>query len=139
MGDYNIIKSDGTLLTTVVDGTVDSTAASIKFIGRGIIDYAQNIAENRLHVMENFANTTEPLFPVTGQLWWDTNIDILKIFDNSSFTAVADDLVKNFIEPADIVVINSKHQLIVNDEYVIEAGGTLIIEANASLVILGVI
>jgi len=141
MAFYSIFKSDGTLLTTVTDGTVNSTAASIKFIGRNIIDYGQDVAENRLHVLENFADTTPPSLPVTGQLWWDTNTDTLKIFNGSTFVLASQDigLVKNFIEPTEIAVINSKHQLIVNDEYVIEAGGTLVIEANASLVILGVI
>lgn len=141
MAFYSIFKSDGTLLTTVTDGTVNSTAASIKFIGRGIVDYGQDVAENRLHVLESFANTTSPSNPVTGQLWWDTNTDVLKVFDGSTFVLADLDngLVKNFIEPTETAVINSKHQLIVNDEYVIEAGGTLIIEANASLVILGVI
>jgi len=141
MAFYSIFKSDGTLLTTVTDGTVNSAAASIKFIGRNIIDYGQDVAENRLHVLENFADTTPPSLPVTGQLWWDTNIDVLKVFDGSTFIPASLDtgLVKNFVEPTEAVLINSKHQLIVNDEYVIEAGGTLTIEANASLVILGVI
>lgn len=141
MAFYSIFKSDGTLLTTVTDGTVDSTSASIKFIGRGIIDYGQDVAENRLHVLENFANITAPSNPLTGQLWWDTNTNVLKVFDGSTFVLANLDngLVKNFIEPTETAIINSKHQLIVNDEYVIEAGGTLVIEANASLVILGVI
>lgn len=141
MGSYDIIKSDGSPLVTITDNTINSTATSLTFIGRGIADYAKNVAENRFRVLENFANTTEPAFPVTGQLWWDTSIDVLKIFDNSTFISATSSLglVKNFVEPTDVVVINSKHQLIVNDEYVIEAGGTLTIEANASLVILGVI
>lgn len=135
MASYDIFKSDGTLLVTIADGTINSAATSLTFIGRGIVDYAQNIAENRFHVLENFANITAPGSPVAGQLWWDTTIDVLKVYDGNSFNAL-DDTVKNFIEPTDIVVINSKHQLIVYDEYVIEIGGTLIIELNAALVIL---
>lgn len=43
---------------------------------------------------------------------------------------------KNFAEPGDSFVINSKHQLIVYQEYIVETGGTLTIEPNAALVIL---
>ena len=69
MGDYDIIKSDGNLLVTIADNTTNSIATSLTFIGRGIVDYAQNIAENRFHVLENFAKPTAPSNPVTGQLW----------------------------------------------------------------------
>ena len=85
MPSYNVLKSDGTTLTTVTDGVVNSTAASIKFIGRTIVDYGQDIAENQVHIMENFANTVQPSNPVAGQLWWDTSIDVLKVHDGANF------------------------------------------------------
>ena len=95
MASYNVLKSDGSTLATVTDLTINSSAASIKFIGRNIIDYGQDIAENQVHIMENFANTTEPVTPVAGQLWWDTNVDILKVFDGSTFGQTA---LQNIVE-----------------------------------------
>lgn len=44
--------------------------------------------------------------------------------------------VKNFAEPTDTFVINNKRQLIVYDEYIVELGGTLMIESGGALVIL---
>ena len=95
MVSYNVLKSDGTTLATVADGTINSIASSIKFIGRTVVDYGQDIAENQVHIMENFANTTSPLVPVAGQLWWDTNVNILKIYDGATFRQTA---LQNIVE-----------------------------------------
>ena len=87
---FDVNKSDGTLVVTITDGTVSNpgTDLSISIIGRGIDDYAENIAENHLHIMENFANIIEPSAPTRGQLWYDTNIDRLKVHDGSTFDVV---------------------------------------------------
>lgn len=95
MPSYNVLKSDGTTLATVADGIINSTASSIKFIGRTIVDYGQDIAENQVHIMENFANTTSPLVPIAGQLWWDTNVNILKVYDGATFGQTA---LQNIVE-----------------------------------------
>jgi hypothetical protein len=81
----NIFNYDGTLLTTVQDGTLDSTHASIKFPGRGYLNYGEPVNENMLWMLQNFANASAPAHPVTGQLWYDTSVQLLKFYNGSSW------------------------------------------------------
>jgi len=89
MADFTVNKSDGSAAAIITDGTVDSTSVSISLVGRDIVDYGEIIAETQVHIMENFANNASPSFPTRGQLWWDTSVDVLNIFDGSSFVGVA--------------------------------------------------
>jgi hypothetical protein len=81
----NIFNSDGTLLTTVADGSLDTTHASIRFPGRGYLNYGEPVNENMLWIMQNFANSSAPANPLKGQLWYDTANAILKVYDGSSW------------------------------------------------------
>ena len=82
---------------TVFDNT-SSTDTSITFPGRNVAGYGQIIAENFLHIVENFANTTPPKNPVEGQLWYDTESGVLQLFDNVSWKA-ASNIQKGPVEP----------------------------------------
>lgn len=61
---------------TVEDNTVNDYSTSLVFPGRNTTGYGQIVAENFLHLLENFANTEPPENPVAGQLWYDTNVGI---------------------------------------------------------------
>ena len=60
-----------------------------RFPGRGTTAYGQAVNENFLHLLENFANTTAPLRPVEGQLWYDSTqgVDQLKVYDGTNWVA----------------------------------------------------
>ena len=89
----NIFKFDGTLLTTVADGTIDTTHASIKFPGKGYQNYGQPILEGLVWVMQNFAGTTQPTIPLTGQCWYDTNTGVLRVYNGSTWQTAGGTLV----------------------------------------------
>ncbi len=57
---------------TVADQTINDEK-SIKFVGKNYTGYAKVIAENFLHLLENFASSTPPSNPVAGQLWYFTD------------------------------------------------------------------
>lgn len=59
---------------------------SLTFVGKNFPGYGTHIAENFLHLLENFANSTAPLNPVEGQLWYDNGVNILKIYDGTTWS-----------------------------------------------------
>ena len=69
---------------TVQDGIIN-TQTDLSFIGKGYAGYGETIAENFLHLLENFANTTEPTKPIVGQLWWDSTNSKLKVYNGTAF------------------------------------------------------
>lgn len=81
---YNINRYNGTLLTTVEDGTVDTTL-DIKLIGKNYAGYGEVQNENFVHLLENFAGTGEPAKRTTGQVWYDSANKKLKFYDGTKF------------------------------------------------------
>lgn len=93
----NFTDSQNKLPITVFDNT-SSTDTSLTFPGRNVTGYGQIIAENFLHLLENFAKETEPVNPVEGQLWYDTAEGVLKLWDNVNWKA-ASNIQKGVVEP----------------------------------------
>lgn len=71
---------------TVADQTLNNQT-SITFVGKNYAGYAPVIAENFLHLLENFAKSTAPVNPIEGQLWYDNTagVDLLKVYDGTSW------------------------------------------------------
>ena len=76
---YTIVKSDGTVLTTIADGTINTTSTTLGLPGRNYAGYGQTLDTNFVHQLENFADTTPPANPIRGQLWYNTNNSTLYV------------------------------------------------------------
>jgi hypothetical protein len=76
---YTIVKSDGTVLTTIADGTINTTSTSVGLPGRNYAGYGQTLDTNFVHQLENFADTDPPPNPLRGQLWYNTNNSTLYV------------------------------------------------------------
>jgi microcystin-dependent protein len=73
----------------VIDDNTINQETSLKLPGRNTTAYGSSISENFLHLLENFANSTQPVNPVEGQLWYDNSpgVDQLKLWDGSTWVA----------------------------------------------------
>ncbi len=81
---YKVDKFNGTFLVNVSDGTIDTTT-DLRFVGKNYAGYGEIQNENFLHLMENFANTTQPPKAVIGQIWYDSANKKLKFYDGNKF------------------------------------------------------
>jgi hypothetical protein len=79
---YTINKYNGAVVTTVADGTIDSST-DLKFIGKNYAGYGEVQNENFLFLLENFASTSPPPRPLPGQIWYDSGARKLKFFDET--------------------------------------------------------
>lgn len=85
---YTINLTNGTILTTVADGTVNSTSSSLTLIGKNYAGYGDFLNENFVHMVENFADSNAPTTPLTGQLWWDSAGN-LKVYTGSIWRTIS--------------------------------------------------
>ncbi len=83
---------------TVFDNT-SNTDTSLVFPGRNVAGYGQIIAENFIKILENFANNQSPINPIEGQLWYDSENNLLNIFDGISWRA-ASNIQRSAVEPS---------------------------------------
>lgn len=86
---YTINLYDGSLLTTVADGTLDTAATDIKLVGKNFTGYGEIMNENYIHMLENFADSSAPTAPLTGQIWWNSAQGTLTVWDGTQFKAVS--------------------------------------------------
>ena len=83
----------------VEDNTINQET-SLSLPGKNTTAYGTSIAENFLHILENFANSNEPVNPVEGQLWYDTSAGVnqLKVYDGTAWGS-AGGLKKGLTQP----------------------------------------
>lgn len=72
----------------VEDNTINQST-SLDFPGRNLTGYGQTVAENFLHLLENFAAKSPPDNPITGQLYYNTNdgINQLELYNGTNWVA----------------------------------------------------
>jgi hypothetical protein len=84
---YIINKSDGTPLTTLEDGALD-TSTSIGLLGRNYTGYGEVQNENFLHLLENFSSPGSPVRPITGQTWYDSSTNVLNVYNGQRWERI---------------------------------------------------
>jgi hypothetical protein len=77
---YQVLISNGTVLgggnyevqdvSQVANSIADTSLTSLALIRRGARNYTEALSEDLVHMLENFASSTQPVNPMYGQLWW---------------------------------------------------------------------
>ena len=81
---YIINNSRGNVVAIVADGTVNTTATDLALVGRALTDYGTYENENYVYLLENFANSTAPLQPILGQLWYNSTTDVISSYSTTN-------------------------------------------------------
>jgi len=98
---YEVNRANGEVLVNLIDGEIDNTSTSLNLLGKNYLGYGELIAENFIHLLENFASSIEPISPVSGQTWFDTGELRLKLnTDNSNWKTIAFLAAQNGVPPA---------------------------------------
>jgi hypothetical protein len=85
---YTINLTNGNLLVTVPDGTINTSACSQVLVGKNYAGYGQFLDDNFVHLLENAANSTAPTTPLTGQLWFNTTTGVLQVYNGVGFKSL---------------------------------------------------
>ena len=59
---YEVNKSNGDILVNLIDGEVDNTTTPLNLLGKNYLGYGELIAENFVHMLENFSSQQRHAF-----------------------------------------------------------------------------
>jgi len=119
---YSFNRSDGTAIS-VANDAIDNTY-SLGLIGRNTVDYGLTMAKNTVLQLENFASSTPPSgTALTGQLWYNTTEETLRVYNGSTWKRATAIPVANTAPSADFVA-GTAYFNTVNDQLEVYAEST---------------
>jgi hypothetical protein len=86
---YTINLTDGSVLTTIADGTLNTTASSMALPGKNYAGYGIYLDENFVHLLENSSFTSPPTTPLIGQLWWDSGATTMNVWNGTVWKTIS--------------------------------------------------
>jgi len=98
---YEVNKTNGDVLVNLIDGEIDNTTTSLNLLGKNYLGYGELIAENFVHLLENFASSIAPANPVIGQTWFNTGENRLAVRDGDENWKTIAQLIAKASRPAE--------------------------------------
>jgi hypothetical protein len=83
---FYINYTNGANLTAISDGTINTTSTSLTLIGKNFPTYGQLLNQNLVSMLENWANSTSPNYPMVGQIWYDSGNNVIKYYRGGAST-----------------------------------------------------
>ena len=90
---YKLNKTDGSLLVDLIDGQIDTATTDLTLVGRNYSGFGEFLNENYIKLLENFANSSAPGNALTGQIWYDTSTNRVKVFNGETFNIAGGPIV----------------------------------------------
>lgn len=115
---YTINKTNGTILTDVLDNSVDKLTTDLALVGKSTPNYGEFFNENFVKLLENFASSDQPRAPLKGQLWYDTGVERLKIYNGllwKDFNRPVVSATRPVLTPGEFWINPETRQLYFND------------------------
>lgn len=89
MTTYIIKKTDNHTLCEIADGTADTIHSSLVLFGKNYAGYGPQLDENFVKLLENFSFSSPPAHPIQGQLWWDSQSKILRVYTLTDWKVIS--------------------------------------------------
>ena len=115
---YTITKTDGSILADLLDNSVDKISSDLTLVGKSTNNYGLEFNQNFVKLLENFASTSAPKYPIKGQIWYDTSEEKIRIFNGSIFKEPNRPQISSSepsLSPGDIWIDSLRRQLYFND------------------------
>jgi uncharacterized delta-60 repeat protein len=129
MTTYQVKKTDGTLLTEVVEETINQTKIDLTIIGKNYTPYGLYLNENFVKLLENFSDTKPPTRPIDGQLWFDSAAKKIKIYSGTGWKLIGGPIVSPVIPwnltRGDIWINNETDQMFFYDGFELALAGPI--------------
>ena len=81
---YTINKTDGSIIATITDGTINNST-SLTLFGKSYSGFGEALNENLIKLLEHSSSTGAPAAPLKGELWFDANTSQIKVYDGTDF------------------------------------------------------
>jgi hypothetical protein len=82
---YILYRTNGTVLTTIQDGSIDKSSTPLTLVGKNYSGYGQLVNQDLIKLTENFAYNVQPSNSLTGQLWYDSGSQCIKVYNGKRF------------------------------------------------------
>jgi len=85
---FTITLTNGNVFAVIPPNTINQSS-SMTLIGDHYVNYGAFLDQNYIRLLENGANSVAPSAPLTGQLWFNTTLKTLEVYNGTTFKSLS--------------------------------------------------